>query len=187
MDAQRMTPDEYLAMERQSEFRSEYLDGEMYAMSGSSREHNLIVTNLSREISSQLLGHPCETYTNGQRVHIPTESYVYPDLVVACGKPHFQDQQFDSLLNPILIIEVLSPSTEAYDRGKKFEHYQAIPFVAEYILVAQDKPRIEQFLRQDSNRWLLTAYSGLATRIVLPSIGCELALAEVYERIDLGV
>ncbi len=191
MEAQRrpyLTPDEYLAIERQSELRSEYLDGEMFAMSGSSREHNLIVTNLSREISSRLRGHPCETYTNDQRVHIPSAgSYVYPDLVVACGEPLFQDQQFDSLLNPTLIVEVLSPSTEAYDRGGKFEHYQAIPSLAEYILVAQDKPRVEQFLRQDGNRWLLTAFSGLDARIVLPSIRCELALGDIYERIDLGV
>lgn len=183
-----LTPEEYLTIERQSAIRSEYLHGEMFAMSGSSREHNLIVTNLSREISTQLRGRPCETYTNDQRVHIPSTSvYTYPDLVVACGEPRFQDQQFDTLLNPVVIIEVLSPNTEAYDRGEKFEGYRTIDSLKEYVLVAQDKPRVEHYLRQDGNRWLLTAVSGLDARVSLPSIQCELALAEIYERIELGV
>jgi Uma2 family endonuclease len=190
MDAHRrpyLTPEEYLVIERQSEIRSEYFDGEMFAMSGSSRKHNLIVTNLSREISSQLRGRPCETYTSDQRVHIPaTGAYTYPDLVVACGEPRFQDEQFDTLLNPTVIIEVLSPNTEAYDRGEKFENYQTIESLKEYVLVAQDKPRAEHYLRQDGNRWLLTAVSGLDARVSLPSIQCELALSEIYERIEFG-
>ncbi len=181
-----LTPEEYLTIERQSEIRSEYLHGEMFAMGGSSREHNLIVTNLSREISIQLRGRPCETYTNDQRVHIPaTGVYTYPDLVVACGEPRFQDQQFDTLLNPTVIIEVLSPNTEAYDRGEKFESYRTIESLKEYVLVAQDKPQVEHYLRQDGNRWLLTAVSGLDARVSLPSIQCELALSEIYERIEL--
>lgn len=182
-----LTPEEYLTIERQSEIRSEYLHGEMFAMGGSSREHNLIVTNLSREISTQLRGRPCETYTNDQRVHIPAKGvYTYPDLVVACGEPRFQDQQFDTLLNPTVIIEVLSPNTEAYDRGEKFESYQTIDSLKEYVLVTQDKPRVEHYLRQEGNRWLLTAVSGLDARVSLPSIQCELALSEIYERIELG-
>jgi Uma2 family endonuclease len=182
-----LTPEEYLTIERRSEIRSEYLNGEMFAMSGSSREHNLIVTNLSREISSQLRSRPCETYTNDQRVHIPaTGTYTYPDLVVACGEPRFQDQQFDTLLNPAAIIEVLSPNTEAYDRGEKFESYRTIESLKEYVLIAQDKPRVEHYLRQDDGRWLLTAVSGLDARVSFPSIQCELALSEIYERIDFG-
>lgn len=182
-----LTPEEYLTIERQSEIRSEYLNGEMFAMSGSSREHNLIVTNLSREISTQLRGHPCETYTNDQRVHIPaTGIYTYPDLVVACGEPRFQNQRFDTLLNPAVIIEVLSPNTEAYDRGEKFESYRTIESLREYVLIAQDKPRVEHYLRQDGSSWLLTAVSGLEARVSLPSIQCELALSEIYERIKFG-
>jgi Uma2 family endonuclease len=183
-----LTPEEYLAIERQAETRSEYLGGEMFAMAGASRWHNLIVTNLSREISSQLRDRPCEVYSNELRVRIPaTGLYTYPDLVVVCGEPELEDDDhLDTLLNPTLIIEVLSPNTEAYDRGKKFEHYQAIPSLAEYVLVSQEAPRVEQFLRQDGNRWLLTAAAGMDARIALPSIQCELALAEVYLKVAFG-
>ena len=190
MDAQQktyLTPEQYLAIERRAETKSEYLDGEMFAMSGASREHNLIVVNLTREISAQLRDKPCETYSNDQRVRVLTTGlYTYPDLVVACGEPRFEDKAFDTLLNPTLIIEVLSPSSEAYDRGKKFEHYQTLPSLAEYVLVCQDEPRVEQFLRQGGNRWLLTVATGLEASIALPSIQCELALAEVYRKVKLS-
>jgi Uma2 family endonuclease len=190
MDVQQkpyLTPEQYLAIERQAETKSEYLDGEMFAMSGASRKHNLIVMNLGREISTQLKDKPCEAYSNDQRVRVlATGLYTYPDLVVACDEPRFEDQELDTLLNPTLIIEVLSPSSEAYDRGKKFEHYQALSSLAEYVLVSQDEPRVEQFLRQDGNRWLLTVAAGLEASIVLPSIQCELALAEVYLKVKLG-
>jgi Uma2 family endonuclease len=182
-----LTPEQYLAIERQAEIKSEYLDGEMFAMSGASREHNLIVSNLARELGLQLKKGPCEIYVGDQRVRIPaTGLYTYPDLVVACGDPQFEDDELDTLLNPTLIIEVLSPSSEAYDRGKKFEHYQMLPSLSEYVLVSQDEPRMEQFLRQDGNRWLLTVATGLEASIALPSIQCELALAEVYLKVAFG-
>jgi Uma2 family endonuclease len=183
-----LTATEYLAIERQAETRSEYLDGEMFTMAGGSREHNLIETNTVRELSLKLKHRPCEVYSNDQRVHIPaTGLYTYPDVVVVCGEPHFDDDQFDTLLNPTLIIEVLSPNTEAYDRGKKFEHYRSIGSLSEYLLVSQAEPRIEQYLRQDEGRWIFTDVAGLDSRITLPSIQCELSLAEVYDKVKLGL
>ncbi len=141
MDAQtrpHLTPEEYLAIERRSETRNEYLDGEMVAMTGGSRNHNLIVMNIGRELSLQLKKRPCEVYASDQRVRIPaTGLYTYPDVVVVCAEPRFEDEELETLLNPTLLIEVLSPTTEAYDRGKKFEHYQTIPSLSEYLLVSR--------------------------------------------------
>lgn len=179
-----LSPQDYLALERQLEWKSEYIDGEMVAMTGVSREHSLIVTNLSRELSLQLLGRPCEVHANDLRVRVTaTGLYTYPDLVVACGDPVFEE---DTLLTPTLIIEVLSPSTEAYDRGKKFESYSALDSLQEYLLVAQDRPRVEQLVRQDDGRWTFSASNDLAAVLVLPSIQCELALAKVYSKVKLG-
>lgn len=182
----RLTPEEYLALERASSERSEYYAGEMFAMTGSSRRHNLIVANLVGELRRQLKSRPCELYANDMRVKIsPSGLYTYPDVVVVCGAPALEDEYLDTLLNPTLVVEVLSPSTESYDRGKKFEHYRAIDSLTEYLLVSQDEPRIEQFLRQDSRHWTFTAAKGLDERIALPSIQCELQLAEVYDKVLL--
>jgi Uma2 family endonuclease len=182
-----LSPEEYLAIERQAEIRSEYLDGEMFAMSGGSRAHNLVVTNLVRELSLHLKKHPCEVYSGDQRVRIPeVDLYTYPDVVVACGEPRFEDEHLDTLLNPVLIVEVLSPTTEAYDRGKKFQYSQKIDSLAEYVLVAQDQHRVERFLRQDGNEWLLTTTTGLESAVFLSSIQCTLELAEIYYKVKLG-
>jgi len=189
MDAQtrpHLTPEEYLAIERRSETRSEYLDGETFAMTGGSRNHNLIVLNIGRELSLQLKKRACEVYASDLRVRVPaTGLYTYPDITVVCGEPRFEDEELETLLNPTLLIEVLSPTTEAYDRGKKFEHYQTIPSLSEYLLVSQASFRVEQFLRQEDNRWLFTAVAGFEGRISLPSIQCELVLAEVYDKVTL--
>ena len=184
----RINPEEYLAIERRAETKSEYLDGEMFAMTGVTRRHSLVTTNLVREISQRLIDRPCEVHSSDLRVHIPmTGLYTYPDLAVVCGEPRFQeDQEVDTLLNPTLIIEVLSPTTEAYDRGKKFEHYNAVESLAEYVLVSQTAPRVEQFVRQDGGHWLFTATSGLDAKVLFPTIGCELALAEIYHKVPLG-
>jgi Uma2 family endonuclease len=182
-----MAPEEYLEIERRAETRSEYLDGEMFAMSGASFAHNVIVANLIREVGQQLKRRPCQVLPSDLRLHIPaTGLYTYPDVVVVCGEPRLENDHHDTLLNPTLLIEVLSPSSEAYDRGKKFEHYRSIESFVEYLLVAQDEPRIEQYLRQPAGRWLFTAVAGLDAAIALPSIQCELALAEVYDRVPLG-
>ena len=179
-----LTPAEYLAIERSAEYKSEYYAGEMFAMVGASREHNIIVTNLVRRMAEQLDARPCEMYPNDMRVRIPaTGLYTYPDVVVVSDEPQFEDDHVDTLLNPVLIIEVLSPSTEAYDRGKKFEHYQQIPSLVEYLLVAQEPYRVEQFTRQGAAQWLYSATQRPEDVVSLNSIGCTLTLADVYAKV----
>lgn len=182
----RLTPQDYLAWERLQETRHEYVNGEIHAMTGASRKHNLINGNLYATLHGQLRGRPCEVYANDMRVKVDaTGLYTYPDIVVACDRPEFEDDQVDTLLNPALIIEVLSESTEGYDRGAKFAHYRALPSLLEYLLVAQDEYRVEHYARQSGDRWLLSDYRGLETRITLASIGCQIALLDIYERLEL--
>jgi len=175
---------DYLAAERQAETKSEYLDGEVFAMSGASRSHNLIALNAAASMHGQLKGRPCETYAGDMRVHIPaTGFYTYPDVTVVCGEPRFDDSELDTLLNPTLLIEVLSPSTEGYDRGKKFAHYRTLDSLREYVLVAQEEVRVEVFTRREDGHWLLSEASRLDEAIPLASIGCELRLTDVYDRV----
>ena len=182
-----LTPEEYLAFERRSEERHEYVDGELFAMSGASERHNLIVVNFSREISLQFKGRSCKVYTNDMRVTIAgTARYCYPDVAALCNPAVFDDEQKDTLLNPNLIIEVLSASTEAYDRGEKFEYYRRIESLKEFVLVAQDKPYIERFTRQTNDQWLFTSTSGLESFVELSSVGCRLSLAEIYDKVQFG-
>lgn len=146
-----------------------------------------IVSNVNASLHSQLTEKPCQAFATDLRVKVSrTGLYTYPDVGVVCGDPAFDDEHRDTLLNPKILIEVLSPSTEAYDRGKKTAHYRTIESLAEYLLVAQDQPRIEQFIRQSSGDWLLHEASGLDERIRLPSIQCELKLADVYARVDFS-
>lgn len=178
------TESEYLAYERESDTRHEFIDGHVLAMSGASREHNLITSSAHFSLYGQLRGKGCELYQGDMRVHVSsTRTYTYPDLVVVCGKPEFIDEDVDTLLNPTLIIEVLSPSTESYDRGKKFQNLWQVASLREYVLIAADQPRIESFTRQSAGKWLLTAAVGLEQTITLTSIGCTLSLAEVYEQV----
>lgn len=178
------TESEYLAYERESDTRHEFIDGHVLAMSGASREHNLITSSAHFSLYGQLRGKGCELYQGDMRVHVSsTRTYTYPDLVVVCGKPEFIDEDVDTLLNPTLIIEVLSPSTESYDRGKKFQNLWQVASLREYVLIAADQPRIESFTRQSAGKWLLTAAVGLEQTITLTSIGCALSLAEVYEQV----
>lgn len=180
-----VTPADYLALERQAATKSEYLNGYIYAMAGASREHNTIVFNLARRIGNQLDRKPCQGYVNDMRVKVsPTGLYAYPDVVVACGEPRFEDQHLDTLLNPTVIIEVLSDSTEAYDRGEKFAHYRALESLSDYLLVAQDKPRIEHYSRQADGQWLYSAADGLDAEVKVTTIECVLRLAEVYDRVE---
>lgn len=175
--------EEYLALERASPYKSEFVDGEIYAMTGASRAHNLIGVNIARDLSAQLKGRPCETYVNDMRVKAAkARSYHYPDVVVVCGQPELEDGESDTLLNPTVLIEVLSPSTEAYDRGKKFANYRKISSLREYLLVSQDIARIELFRRQ-GELWILTETEGLDSSIALEAVGCTLSLREVYERV----
>jgi len=180
----RISLEDYLAAERQAETKSEYLDGEVFAMSGASREHNLITWNLSGILYAQLKGRGCEAYSGDMRVHIPaTGLYTYPDLVIVCGEPRFDGSDLDTLLNPTLLIEVLSPSTEGYDRGKKAAHYRTLGSLREYLLVSQEEVRAELLTRQEEGHWLLSEASRREETIPLASIGCTLHLADVYERV----
>jgi len=179
-----LTPGEYLAKERKADFKSEYFQGEMFAMSGASREHNLIAGNVNRELGNQLRNRPCEVYQSDMRVKVSrTGLYTYPDVVLVCGEPQFEDKNVDTLLNPTVLFEVLSETTEDYDRGKKSRHYRTIPSLQEYILVAQDKCHVEQFTRQPDNRWLLWETDDLESVLSLPSVGCALKLADVYAKV----
>ncbi|HYN90066.1 MAG TPA: Uma2 family endonuclease, partial [Ardenticatenaceae bacterium] len=147
--------EEYLVRERGAEAKSEYLDGEIVAMVGASRAHNLLTINVAGLLWQQLGDRPCEVYSNDMRVKIPVARvYTYPDVVVSCDDPLFEDDELDTLLNPIVIVEVLSASTESYDRGKKFSFYRSIPSLIEYVLVAQDEHRVEHYLRQAGGHWL---------------------------------
>jgi Uma2 family endonuclease len=181
----RITPEEYLAIERQAAYKSEYFNGEMFAMSGVSPRHVLIVTNVVAELRRQLKQRSCTVYSTDLRVKVsPTGLYTYPDVIVVCDQPRFNGVQKDTLLNPTLIVEVLSESTKDYDRGEKFEHYRTLTSLAEYVLIAQDKPHFEHFVRQPGSRWLLAETNRLEDTIHLPSIACDLALAEVYDKVD---
>jgi Uma2 family endonuclease len=179
-----LTPIEYLAIERKAEYKSEYIDGEIVAMTGASRKHNLIAVNIARELSQQSKGRPCEVYSGDMRVRVPsTRLSTYPDVVVVCGEPQFEDDQVDTLLNPTLIVKVLSESTELYDRGKKFGFYRTIDSLSEYLLVAQDEQRIEQYVRQADERWLLSEHRSPEEAVELVSIQCSLELREVYDKV----
>jgi Uma2 family endonuclease len=175
---------EYLAFERSSETKHEFIDGFVYAMSGASRSHNLITNYTSALLINQLQGQPCEVYPSDMRVKVEaTGLYTYTDISIVCGEVQLAGDEFDTLLNPVLIIEVLSPTTESYDRGKKFHHYQQLESLREYVLIAQDSPRIERFLRQNGGTWVLTNVTGLDGRLQLASIDAALALADVYQKV----
>jgi len=181
----RWTVEEYLALERESEIRHEYLDGEIFAMSGGSRQHNRISWNIVGALDAQLRGGRCEGFASDMRVRIPaTGLFTYPDVVVVCGEPHFDDAESpDTLLNPTLVVEVLSPSTEDYDRGRKFAHYRSVATLEIYLLVAQDRVHVERFARQPSGLWVLYETEDLGETIELPAIGATLALTDVYYRV----
>jgi Uma2 family endonuclease len=183
----RYTPEEYLALERKAEYKSEYFAGEIFAMSGASERHNLIAGNVFAAFHVQFRNRPCRAYVNDMRVKVsPTGLYTYPDVMALCGEPQFDDEQRDTLLNPTVIIEILSPSTEAYDRGDKFGHYRKLASLAEYVLISQDKPHVEHYVRQPDNQWLLSEASSLQDIVRLPSIDCTLVLAEIYDKVDLN-
>ena len=181
----RYTRAEYLELERAAEFKSEYINGEIFLMSGASRRHNVVTVNILRLLATHLLDRPCETYSGDMRVQVTDAGlYTYPDVVVVCGKPLFEDRYLDTLQNPTLIVEVLSPSTEAYDRGRKFEFYRKLPSLREYLVVSQDAPHVDRFVVDDLGRWTLTDASGLDAALDVTSIDFSLRLADVYHRID---
>jgi Uma2 family endonuclease len=177
------TPAEYLAAERSSPTRHEFFDGEIFAMAGASFEHNKIVGNLVGELRTALRHRPCDVTPSDLRVKVPaTGLYTYPDVTVLCGDPLFDDDARDTLLNPTAFVEVLSESTEGYDRGKKFRNYRSIATFREYVLVAQDGVSVERYTRGDDGVWSLHE-SGAGERLVLASIGCEIAVDEIYLKV----
>lgn len=182
-----VTPQEYIENERQAETKSEYLAGEIFAMSGATRSHNVIVLNIAQELRSYRKGGACEVFANDMRVEVSsTELYTYPDLVVVCGEPQFKDTVEDTILNPTIIVEVLSKSTASYDRGEKFEHYCRLAALTDYLLVSQDRAAIEHRTRNSDNTWQLTFYCGLDAVVPLPAIGCALRLSDVYDMVQFA-
>lgn len=180
-----LTPAEYLAFERAAAEKHEYADGEIFAMACASREHSLITANVYREISHALLERPCEMHTADMRVKIAASGrYVYPDASVVCDEPLFEDAGVDTLLNPKLVVEVLSDSTEAYDRGDKFEQYRSLPSFTDYVLISQKAMRVEHFQGQPDGRWLL-AILGPGASLVLESIGVTIAVDRLYLKVAL--
>lgn len=180
-----ITEEEYLARERASGTRHEYYNGKMYAMTGGTEPHNLIASNALATLHLQLRQRPCRVYQSDMRVKIiATGLNTYPDVTVVCGRPAFTDATRDTLTNPIVILEVLSPSTERYDRGMKFQNYRTIETLQDYVLLAQDRAYIEHYVRQVTGEWLLREAVGLAATLTIASINCGLALRDVYEKVD---
>lgn len=178
-----ITPEEYLTSERNAMSKSEYLYGEILAMSGASRAHNLITLDIATELNIQLRNRGCEVYSGDMRVRTSsTGAYFYPDVVVVCNRPSFEDNVFDTLINPTLIVEVLSPSTESFDRGKKFAHYQELESLQEYILVAQDRTYVEHH-RLIETQWVRYEFHDTKDVLLLKSIECNLPLQDIYTRI----
>jgi Uma2 family endonuclease len=181
----RWTEAQYLAFERASEEKHEFIDGEVVAMSGASENHNLIVASTIGNLLTQVRKKMCKIFPSDMRVRVvPRKLYAYPDISIVCGNILLaNDENRDTLLNPTVIVEVLSPSTEAYDRGKKFIHYRTLESLQEYILIAQDHVHIERFVRQPTNEWLLSEIYHIDSNLELAAIGCQLSAASVYEQV----
>jgi len=181
----KLTPVEYLAIEKKATFKSEFFNGEMFAMAGASRPHNTVVMNLGGEIHARLKGGPCRPYMQDQRVLVDrTGLYTYPDLLIVCGQVETAADDEDTITNPRVVIEVLSPSTERYDRTTKFRHYQQLPSVQEYVLVSQSEPLCERFTRQADGSWALVSFVGLEATLALTSVPVQVPLADIYAGVE---
>ena len=182
-----LTPKEYIAAERKATLKSEYLNGEIVAMSGASNEHNLITMNTANGLYNQVTERGCRVYASDMRVGISAGiSYFYPDIAVTFDKPRFEDDVFDTLTNPQVIIEVLSDSTAGYDRGEKFIRYRQLESLQEYILISQDQVQVDHYLRQ-GKQWVLSEFSALEEVLPLVSIGAELSLHQIYRFIEFEI
>jgi Uma2 family endonuclease len=177
----KITEDEYLRLDRAADCRSEFVDGEMFAMSGGSLRHAMLPVNWATGLVAQLRSGNCRVFSSDMRTRISARgAYVYPDLSVVCGQPKIHEGSADILTNPKVVIEILSPSTADYDRGKKFELYREIPSLDEYVLTHQDSPHIEHYARQPDSSWIFREYRGIESSIELLSIGCKVQLADIY-------
>lgn len=183
----RLTPEEYLRIERAAEWRSEYVDGAVFAMAGASLRHTLIVGNLVRELGTQLRKGPCLVSAVDLRVATDRRRhYTYPDVVVVCDPPQFVDEHQDTVTNPVFIAEVLSDSTERYDRGAKFERYRGVPTILEYLLISQERVHVELYTRQADGVWFLREWNDPGSEIDIASLRCSLRVAEVYAKVEPG-
>ena len=183
----RCTPEEYLARERDARERHEYYHGEVFAMSGGTPQHSLIIANVNGELRAALKGKPCRVYESNLRIRIPrTTLYTYPDASVVCGPLQFDplDARKETVINPTLLVEVLSPSTETWDRGGKFQNYQQIESLREYVLVSSEKALLETFLRHEGGTWIYAAAAGPEARARFNSLGVEIPLAEIYAGVE---
>jgi len=180
----KMSPEEFLAFERASDEKHEYRDGEIVAMSGARLDHNRISTNITALLWHGLKGKGCENYSSDLRVWVPkTRLYTYPDAIVVCGEPEFVDEEFDTLTNPLLLIEILSESTESYDRGQKFKNYRSIESLREYILISQNSPSVEKYIKHGDGFWMLSEATGIDSNITFESIDCTLSLTDIYDKV----
>lgn len=181
-----LSPAEYLQFERDAETKHEYRDGEIVEMPGSSRQHNLLSTNLIGLLGNELLDGDFEAYPGNMRVKVPaTQLYTYPDMSVVSGQPEFEDAEVDTLLNPVVLFKILSPSTESYDRGEKFANYQTIDSLREYVLISQDKLCVDRYTRKDDQEWSFRASNGPEAVVELSSLGCALKLGDLYHKVPL--
>ena len=178
------TSEEYLAFERAAEEKHEFINGEIIQMAGASREHNLIGTNITVALGFRLRGKACELYANDMRVRMKKNRYGYPDVVVVCGAPEFDDEEFDVLLNPTVAVEVLSKSTRFRDKTEKLATYQKMESLREILLIEQIEPRVEHYIKQTSKQWLLKIYEDSDEIVSLESIDCRLPVAEIYAQIE---
>jgi Uma2 family endonuclease len=182
----KLTPAEYLAVERKAAFKSEYLNGEMFAMAGASYPHIVICDNLVAALGTRLKGTSCRTLSHDMRVKVSgTGLYTYPDVIILCGPPQLEDAELDTLLNPQVIIEVLSDSTERYDRGAKFRHYKQVASLQEYVLVAQDEPACDRYVRGPDETWLVKFFTGLDSDLEFETVSARIPLTEIYAGVKL--
>ena len=185
--SQRLTPEEYLAFERASEAKHEFYDGQVFAMAGTSLNHARISKNIVKSVDSQSTSTGCEAFSGDIRVKVSARGfYTYPDIVTVCGTPELEDSVLDTLLNPKVIFEVLSPSTESYDRGRKFALYQGLDTLTDYVLVSQDTCRVEHYEREDAGHWRLAVHDSIDQSLQVRSVGCEIPLREIYDRVEFG-
>jgi Uma2 family endonuclease len=188
MPVPRLTPEQYLEIERAAEFKSEYYDGQMFAMSGGLLPHSLIAVKLASALDTALRGRKCIVTNSDMRVRVAKKGpFFYPDVTVCCGEPQLADEYKDTLINPTVVFEIPSPSSEAFDRGKKFAAYRRIDSLCEYVLVSQTEPIVERYTRNPEGQWTLTESTGADAICTLPSIGCEIALADIYRDVPFAV
>ncbi len=177
--------EEYLKLEASNAYRSEYHKGDIFAMAGGSYKHSAICSNLHRRIGNLLNGKDCISFDGNLKLSIPEHNaFVYPDMMVVCGKIEFYENQNDIIQNPVLIVEVLSPSTESFDRGGKFEYYRSLASLTEYVLISQKSPIVETYYRQSEKNWLYSVVKGLEENLVLQSLSIGIALTEIYQKVE---